>query len=177
MQSLDNSLQVVRKKGLLGERLSTRPGHGEPSPRWLPVAGQAARSAAGRIGGDAVGSIFEATLNVPTTAHIIGGCPIGDGPEQGVVDPYHRVYGHPGLHVCDGSAITANLGVNPSLTITAMAERAMAMWPNKGEPDRRPPLGAAYRPVTPTPPGFPAVPDDAPAAMRLPGADAADTGD
>lgn len=169
MQSVDNSLQVVRKKGLLGTRLSTRPGHGEPSPRWLPVANQAARLAAQRMGGDPVGSIFEATLNVPTTAHIIGGCPIGDSPQSGVVDPYHRVYGHPGLHVCDGSVITANLGVNPSLTITAMTERAMAMWPNRGEPDRRPPLGEPYAPVTPTPPRAPAVPPDAPAALHLPG--------
>ena len=76
------------------------------------------------------------------TAHFIGGCVIGDSPETGVVDPYHRVYGHPGLHVVDGSTVSANLGVNPSLTITAQAERAMAFWPNRGEPDPRPPLGA-----------------------------------
>ena len=71
------------------------------------------------------------------TAHFIGGCAIGDSPETGVIDPYHRVYGHPGLHVVDGSAISANLGVNPSLTITAQAERAMSLWPNKGEADPR----------------------------------------
>ena len=72
------------------------------------------------------------------TAHFLGGCTIGDSPETGVIDPYHRMYGHPGLHVVDGSAISANLGVNPSLTITAQAERAMSYWPNKGEPDPRP---------------------------------------
>ena len=82
---------------------------------------------------------------MPMTAHFIGGCAIGDSPETGVVDPYQRVYGYDGLHVVDGSAVSANLGVNPSLTITAQAERAMAFWPNKGEADPRPELGAAYR--------------------------------
>jgi cholesterol oxidase len=57
-----------------------------------------------------------------------------------VIDPYHRAYGHPGLHVVDGTAVSANLGVNPSLTITAQAERAFAHWPRKGEPDSRPPV-------------------------------------
>jgi cholesterol oxidase len=115
-----------------------------------------------------VGSVFEATLNVPTTAHIMGGCPMGDSPETGVVDPYHRVYGHPGLSICDGSVITANLGVNPSLTITAMTERAIALWPNRGEEDPRPPLGAPYRRIAPVRPRSPAVPATAPAALRLP---------
>ena len=64
-----------------------------------------------------------------------------------MIDAYQRVYGHPGLHVADGSAVSANLGVNPSLTITAQAERAMAFWPNKGDADPRPALGTAYRPV------------------------------
>jgi cholesterol oxidase len=85
----------------------------------------------------------------------------------GVVDPYLRLHGHPGLHVVDGSVVTANLGVNPSLTITAMAERAMAMWPNKGEADPRPEPGAGYEPVAPVHPARPAVPPDAPAALRL----------
>ena len=107
-------------------------------------------------------------LNRPLTAHFIGGCTIGDSPETGVVDAYQRVFGHPGLHVVDGSAISANLGVNPSLTITAQAERAMAFWPNKGEPDKRPALGEAYRPVAPVLPRRPAVPASAPAALRLP---------
>ena len=83
------------------------------------------------------------------TAHFLGGCAIGATPERGVVDPYHRVYGHPGLHVVDGSAVSPNLGVNPSLTITAQAERAMSLWPNKGEADPRPAPGEAYRPVAP----------------------------
>ena len=166
MQSLDNSLRVVWKKGLFGRRLSTRHGHGEPNPTWIPKANAAARHAAEEIGGRPIGSVFEALLNVPTTAHIIGGCPIGDSPESGVIDPYHRLYGHEGLHVCDGSAITANLGVNPSLTITAMTERAMALWPNRGEADPRPPTDAPYERRDPVPPRSPAVPQTAPAALR-----------
>jgi cholesterol oxidase len=102
------------------------------------------------------------------TAHFIGGCTIGESPETGVIDPYQRVYHYPGLHVVDGSAITANLGVNPSLTITAQAERAMAFWPNRGEPDPRPDLDAPYQRLEPVAPRHPVVPDDAPAALRLP---------
>ena len=84
---------------------------------------------------------------------------------RGVIDPYHRVFGHPGLHVIDGAAVGANLGANPSLTITAMAERAMSMWPNRGEEDPRPPLGEGYRPVEPVTPAHPAVPRGAPGAL------------
>ena len=107
-------------------------------------------------------------FNIPMTAHFIGGCVIGDCPENGVIDPYHRMYGHPGLHVVDGSAISANLGVNPALTITAQAERAMALWPNRGDSDLRPALGAPYRRIAPVAPRSPAVPPSAPAALRLP---------
>jgi cholesterol oxidase len=103
---------------------------------------------------------------VPFTAHFIGGCPIGATPETGVIDPYHRVHGYPGLHVVDGSAVSANLGVNPALTITAQAERAMSLWPNAGEADLRAVPGAPYRRTPAVPPGRPAVPDSAPGALR-----------
>jgi cholesterol oxidase len=166
MQSLDNSLRVIRKRGLFGRRLTTRPGHGEQNPRWIPVANEAARVAAERIDGEPMGSIFEALFNVPTTAHLIGGCPIGETPDTGVIDPYHRVHGYPRLHVCDGSAITANLGANPALTIAAMTERATALWPNRGEEDPRPEPGAAYRRLDPVAPDSPVVPAEAPAALR-----------
>jgi cholesterol oxidase len=72
------------------------------------------------------------------TAHILGGAVIGDSPETGVIDKYHRVFGHRNVHVVDGAAVSANLGVNPSLTITAQAERAFSFWPRKGDPDIRP---------------------------------------
>jgi cholesterol oxidase len=98
---------------------------------------------------------------MPLTAHFLGGCPIGEDADHGVVDPYHRLYGHPGISVVDGSAVSANLGVNPALTITAQAERAMSMWPNKGDTDARPEPGAAYTPVAPVAPRGPVVPEGA----------------
>jgi cholesterol oxidase len=167
MQSLDNSLTVRRKRGLLGERLVTRQGHGEPNPSWIPAGNEVTRRLARRIDGVPGGSVGE-IFDIPLTAHIIGGCPIGDSPESGVIDAWHRLFGHDGLHVVDGAAVTANLGVNPSLTITAQAERALAFWPNKGEPDPRPALGSGYRPVPPVAPHRPAVPVGAPGALRLP---------
>lgn len=167
MQSLDNSLTVRRKKGLLGERLVTRQGHGEPNPTWIPVGNEVTRRLADKIGGMPGGSVGE-IVNIPMTAHIIGGCPIGDSPQTGVVDAWHRVFGYVGLHVVDGAAVTANLGVNPSLTITAQAERAMSFWPNKGEADPRPPVGASYQRVTAVQPQRPAVPAGAPGELRVP---------
>jgi cholesterol oxidase len=167
MQSLDNSLTVSRKKGRLRDRLVSRQGHGEPNPTWIPAGNEVTRRLADRIDGVAGGSVGE-LANLPMTAHIIGGCPIGSTADDGVVDAWQRVFGHDGLHVLDGAAVTANLGVNPSLTITAQAERAMAFWPNRGDPDPRPPLGSAYRPVAPVAPLRPAVPDAAPGALRLP---------
>ena len=120
-----------------------------------------------RIGGDPGGS-FADVVNIPMTALFLGGCTIGDSPDTGVVDPYLRAYGHDGLHVADGSVVSANLGVNPSLTITAQAERAFALWPNKGEADIRPEPGKPYVRIEPSPPRNPVVPADAPGALRLP---------
>ncbi|MEA2023258.1 MAG: GMC family oxidoreductase [Actinomycetota bacterium] len=157
MQSYDNSLRLFRKRGIFGTRLVSRQGHGEPNPTYIPIANEAAKIAAEVMDGEPISMINEVLLNRPTTAHILGGAPVGADPESGVIDPYHRVFGHPTLHVVDGAAIGANLGVNPSLSITAMAERAMAMWPNKGEPEPRPTPGSAYEPVPPIPPNSPAV--------------------
>ncbi len=168
MQTLDNSITVYPERTRLGRvKLASRQGHGVPSPTWIPTANEAMRRVAARIGGFPLNSIGE-MVNIPMTAHLLGGCVIGDSPQNGVVDPYQRLYGHLGLHVADGSAISANLGVNPALTITAQAERAMALWPNKGKADPRPPLGTAYQLVAPTAPRSPAVPPSAPAALRLP---------
>ncbi len=169
MQSLDNSITTFTKRNPLTGRkyLTSRQGHGEPNPTWIPIGNEVVRRMASVIGGRTGGSIGE-PFNRPLTAHFLGGCAIGADPAHGVIDPYQRVFGHPGLHVVDGSAISANLGVNPSLTITAQAERAMAFWPNKGEPDPRPSLGAAYRRIEPVAPRHPVVPADAPAALRLP---------
>lgn len=168
MQTDDNSLELAGKKGLFGRRrLTSRPGPGAPPPEWIPVGHEVIRRVAERIGGDAGGSLLD-LVNIPMTAHFLGGCTIGDSAATGVVDPYLRAYGHEGLHVVDGSVVSANLGVNPSLTITAQAERAMALWPNKGEKDSRPDLDAPYEAVAPVVPAHPTVPPEAPGALRLP---------
>ena len=163
MQTLDNSLTVRRTQARPARRPG--PGHGPAE------SDGGSRSATRRCGGwprrsaacraAAVGDVF----NIPMTAHILGGATIGDSPETGVIDAYHRVFGCPGLHVVDGSAVPANLGVNPSLTITALAERAMSLWPNAGYPDPRPALGAPYRRLSPIAPRSPAVPAHAPGAL------------
>ncbi len=151
MQSVDNSLTVRGRRGWRGRvRLTSTQGHGEPNPTWFPQATAGATALAralGRVVGgraDAGGNV-SAVLDMPLTAHFLGGCAISDDPRLGVVDPYHRMWAYPGLHVLDGSAVSANLGVNPALTITAQAERACALWPRRGEPDPRPEQGAAYR--------------------------------
>jgi cholesterol oxidase len=158
---------VIRKKGRFGKgKLSSVQGEGEPNPTWIPAANAAARQLAENIGG-IPGGTWGDLMNIPMTAHFIGGCAIGDSPDTGVIDPYHRLYGYEGLHVVDGSTLSANLGVNPSLSITAQAERAMSLWPNKGQQDLRPALGSGYRRIDPTFPDHPAVPEHAPAALRF----------
>ncbi|GAA0833031.1 GMC oxidoreductase [Streptosporangium amethystogenes subsp. fukuiense] len=167
MQAKDNSITLSMRRGLLGRRLRSGRGHGEPNPTWLPAGHEFVRHAAEEVGGMPGGTWLD-LFDIPATAHFLGGCAIGAGPQTGVIDPYHRVHGYPGLHVVDGSAISANLGVNPSLTITAQAERAMAFWPNRGETDPRPAQGSPYARLTPVAPANPAVPATAPGALRLP---------
>jgi cholesterol oxidase len=168
MQSLDNSITTFTKRGLFGRRkLSSRQGHGEPNPTFIPAGHRANVLTAEHIGGIPGGTWGE-LFNIPLTAHFIGGCAIGEDAEHGVIDPYHRVHNYPGLSIVDGAAISANLGVNPSLTIAAQAERAFSLWPNKGEPDGRPEQGKSYQRVAPVAPLKPAVPETAPGALRLP---------
>ncbi|WRZ91109.1 GMC family oxidoreductase [Streptomyces sp. NBC_01007] len=168
MQSLDNSLTTYLKpKGAGKGLLTARQGHGAPNPKQIRAASQAASAIAEEINGFAGSNVGE-LMGTPLTAHFLGGCPIGAGAEEGVIDPYHRLYGHPGISVVDGAAVSANLGVNPSLTITAQAERAMSFWPNKGEADPRPAPGAAYERLGAVEPRRPAVPADAFGALRLP---------
>lgn len=168
MQSLDNSITVFGKRRTLlpGWKLSSKQGEGEPNPTWLPVANQVARLLAKKIGGRPMGNIGE-VVNAPFTAHFVGGCIIGESPENGVVDAYHRVFGYTGLHISDGSTISGNLGVNPSLTITAQAERAFALWPNNGDLDPRPQLGQPYVQIPRIEPNSPVVPKGAVGELRL----------
>ncbi|MGW0628717.1 GMC family oxidoreductase N-terminal domain-containing protein [Streptomyces sp. NPDC002758] len=168
MQSLDNSLTTYLKPNGVGKGLLTaRQGHGAPNPKQIKAASEAATAIATEINGFAGSNVGE-LMGTPLTAHFLGGCPIGSSRETGVIDPYHRLYGHPGISVVDGAAVSANLGVNPSLTITAQAERAMSYWPNKGEQDPRPAQGASYERLKPVEPKTPAVPAEAFAALRLP---------
>jgi len=146
MQTADNSLTLSLRRrlgGLISPVLTSRQGEGEPNPSYLPGAHRAVKAMAarleqtGRVPAEARGSWPE-VFGIPLTAHFLGGAVVSQSPKQGVVDAYHRVWGYPGLHVVDGSAVPANPGVNPSLTITAMAERAVSLWPRRGEPDERP---------------------------------------
>ncbi len=146
MQTADNSLTLSlrRRFGGLGRpALTSEQGEGEPNPSYLPGAHSAVKAIAARlqqasgVQARARGSWPE-VFGIPLTAHFLGGAVVSESPETGVVDEYHRVWGYPGLHVVDGAAVPANPGVNPSLTITAMAERALSYWPKKGERDERP---------------------------------------
>ncbi len=168
MQSHDNSLTVSAKRGLLGPRLTSRQGHGQTSPTWLPIGHDLARRLAKQTGGRPAANWGE-IFGMPLTAHFLGGCAIGASAGEGVVDPWHRVYSYPGLHVVDGSAIPANPGANPALTIAALAERAFSYWPNNGGSDPRPPLGATrVAPVVAVvPAGSPVVPAGAQGELRF----------
>ena len=144
MQSLDNHIALRAKRGPFGGiRLQTEQDPQRPNPTFIPVANEAAEWLAGRTGGIAQSSFSEALFNVPNTAHILGGAVIGSGPEDGVVDRDQRVFGYENLLVCDGSAVPANVGVNPSLTITALAEHAMSAVPAAGAAASETPAEAA----------------------------------
>ncbi len=169
MQSLDNSLTTYLKPDGVGKGLLTaRQGHGAPNPKQIRAASEGAAAIAAEINGFPGSNVGE-LMGTPLTAHfLLGGCPIGASRETGVIDPYHRLYGHAGISVVDGSAVSANLGVNPSLTITAQAERAMSYWPNKGEQDPRPEQGLSYERLKPVEPRQPAVPEGAFGELKLP---------
>ena len=166
MQHLDNSITTFTRKTKAGIRvMDSKQGHGEPNPTWIPAGNEVTRRIAAKIDGVAGGTWGE-IANIPLTAHFLGGAVISDKADSGVIDPYQRVYNYPTLHVMDGTAVSANLGVNPSLTITAQAERATSLWPNRGEEDLRPAQGEAYRRLDPVAPNRPVVPADAPGALR-----------
>ncbi len=138
MQSRDNSLTTSWRRGRWGRRghLTSGPGHGEPNPTWIPSGHASVRRLAIRlqeltgVPTSPNGTLVD-VLDIPMTAHFLGGCPIGPTAADSVLDTRQQVHGHPGLHVVDGAAVSANLGVNPSLTITAQAERVFALWPRR----------------------------------------------
>ncbi len=148
MQTLDNAIALRPKRKRNGDvRLTTEQDPEKPNPTFIPVANEAAAWLAERTGGIAQSSFSEALFNVPSTAHILGGAVIGSSPEDGVIDSRQRVFGYENLLVCDGSAVPANVGVNPSLTITALAERAMAEVPPKDGTEPQPPEAARSAPA------------------------------
>ena len=143
MQSLDNAIRLRPRRGPFGVRLQTEQDPERPNPTFIPVANDFTAWLARRTGGVAASSLLEATLSIPTTAHILGGAAIGATPQNGVVDADQRIFGYENLLVCDGAAVPANVGVNPSLTITAMTERAMAQIPAKPGAAPAVPVGTA----------------------------------
>jgi cholesterol oxidase len=159
MQNLDNSIRLVRArrwfwpfgKGLTSQRDPGQP----PIPAYIPIANEAARHIARQTDGFPSSSINEVVLNVPTTAHILGGAHMGTTPDEGVIDARNRVFGYDNLYVVDGSMIPGNLGVNPSLTITAMAEHAMSHIPPREPEWGLRPLPAAARAASPAAPTAP----------------------
>lgn len=135
MQPVDNHLRYELRRPWywpFSKKLDSAPGAGEPAPVYIPVANQVARRMAEKMDGIPQSGLIEVLGNKASTAHILGGCPIGEAPEDGVVDARSRVFGYDDMYVIDGSIIPANLGVNPSLTITAMAEHAMSHVAAKG---------------------------------------------
>lgn len=166
MQNVDSAITVRAKRSLFGFRLTSKNNSDNPNATYIPAANEVARSISRRHGGLPVGHVGD-LVSAPFTAHFVGGCVIGSDEKSGVIDPYHRVWNYPTLHVIDGSTLTANLGVNPSLTITAQAERALSLWPNKGDEDLRPSQGESYVRMPAIPPRAPVVPEGAVGELRV----------
>ena len=160
-QTTDTSIELYWHDGLLRSRPS-----GTPPAVHVPAIEDFVDRLANQLGGREAALATE-VINRNASAHFVGGIPIAEGAESGAVDPYLRMFGQPGLHVMDGSVMPANPGVNPSLSITALTERAISLWPNKGDADTRPPLGSGYARVAPVMPHRPCVPAGAPGELRL----------
>lgn len=129
MRTADGTLRFGHRPWGLGSRREDGPAPTASIPEATALANEFAKE----MGGMPFSLITETAFNIPTTAHILGGCCMGESAATGVIDADHQVFGYEGLYVIDGSAVSANPGVNPSLTIAAMAERAVAKWPAKAE--------------------------------------------
>ena len=141
MQDLDNQLTFRYGRdllGLFGRRLRSVPVPDHRSPTYLPEANAAARALARQVGGEPANVLLESIGGLSITAHILGGCPMGDSAESGVIGIDHQVFGYPGLYIVDGSAVSANVGVNPALTIVALAERCTSLVPERRQDDPAP---------------------------------------
>ena len=160
-QTTDTSIELYWHDGLLHSKPS-----GTPPSVHVPAIEDFVDRMAKQLGAHEAALATE-VINRNASAHFVGGIPIGESPETGAVDPYLRMFGQPGLHVMDGSVMPANPGVNPSLSITALVERAISLWPNKGDEDTRPPLGSGYERIDPVMPHRPLVPRGALGELRL----------
>ncbi|MFE9030826.1 GMC oxidoreductase [Streptomyces iakyrus] len=140
MEQGDSHLTSRYRRG----RLTLHRGIPQPEPVRLATSEAVAHQYARQIGGRAA-LLWNTALGLPVTAHLLGGCPIGSDPATSVADLYHRIHGYPTLRITDASAVPGNLGANPALTVTAMAERAYAAWPTAGQPDQRPAQSEPYR--------------------------------
>lgn len=161
MQTKDNYLDLYWK----GDMVHSREG-GKPTQVHIPEIEKFVKHVGDILGADENALLGE-VINRGASGHFIGGQPIAETPDKGSVDPYQRAFGHPGLHVIDGSVMPANPGVNPTLMLTALAERAMSFWPNKGDDDPRPSLGSGYKRLKPVMPHRPYVPAGAHGELRL----------
>lgn len=129
MQALEGHIEMRWERPWFWPFSKMLVSRGDKIPTYIPKANQFARRFAEIAGGNAMSMLPEILFDIPGTAHCIGGCVIADSPDRGVVDEHQRVFGYRNMYICDGSVLAANLGVNPSLTITALAERAMSFIP------------------------------------------------
>jgi cholesterol oxidase len=130
MQARDNSLSTYLKRGMFGRKLTSKQGYGEENPSWVAKGHEVARDLAADMDGTP-GAVIGEPFGIPLTAHFLGGAVIAANATGGVVDKHLRVFGVPGMSILDGSTLSANPGVNPSLSIAAQAEWAMSHWPAK----------------------------------------------
>ena len=133
MQAVEGDMEMCWRRPWYWPFKKSLASRGPKMPTYIPQANEFAQRVAQLAGGTAMSMIPEIIFDIPSTAHCLGGCVIADSPEHGVIDHRHRVFGYTNMYVCDGSVIAANLGVNPSLTITALAERAMSFIPSASE--------------------------------------------
>lgn len=145
MQTVDGHIDMRLRRRWFWPFRADLTSYGKKIPPFIPQAHEFARKAASLIGGTAMSTVMEILLNVPTTAHILGGCTMAPSRAEGVVDHRNRVFGYRNMYICDGSVLAANLGVNPSLTICALTERAMSDIPAAPRADVSPAMAEADR--------------------------------
>jgi cholesterol oxidase len=131
MQTTDNAMKMVWKSGIFGGRMKIDNRGNKRVPAFIPIGQEVMERYARKVAGIPQNILLEVFFNRPTTAHILGGCPMSETSETGVVGPDLKVHNYPRFYITDGSVIQGNIGVNPSLTITSVAEYSMSLIPDK----------------------------------------------